>query len=276
MACLLVLSRGGLTDAQVDALAASLGEDLDSSFRSDFIPTLLGNQPGTVQPGSPDPDDDTIARAPAAPRFNQATAAGVSAVADVLSLEALANVAQETTLARIASTLDRVQLATERAADQPLVDQLIAAGVAFPQTLDDRTNSFLPDVLTQGGLNQFSTFGNLGQRLDEMSGETPDLLRVGSEESPGFFNVLNLPETQKVEVVGGKLDANVTNEVSVKQVGVVQVSQSGEFVVRLASGGTIPVYVEGGRIVADISGGLEGLAVQLADSEVSLRAVGAI
>ena len=109
-----------------------------------------------------------------------------------------------------------------------------------------------------------------------MSGETPDLLRVGSEESPGFFNVLNLPETQKVEVVGGKLDANVTNEVSVKQVGVVQVSQSGEFVVRLASGGTIPVYVEGGRIVADISGGLEGLAVQLADSEVSLRAVGAI
>ena len=35
---------GGLTDAQVEALAASLGEDLDSSFRSDFIPTLLGNQ----------------------------------------------------------------------------------------------------------------------------------------------------------------------------------------------------------------------------------------
>ena len=31
---------GGLTDAQVEALAASLGEDLDSSFRSDFIPTL--------------------------------------------------------------------------------------------------------------------------------------------------------------------------------------------------------------------------------------------
>ena len=45
---------------------------------------------------------------------------------------------------------------------------------------------------------------------------------------------------------------------------------------RLAGGGTLPVYVEGGRLVADIAGGLEGLAVQLADTEVGLRAVGAI
>ena len=34
--------------------------------------------------------------------------------------------------------------------------------------------------------------------------------------------------------------------------------------------------VEGGRLVADIAGGLEGLAVNLADTEVGLRAVGAI
>ena len=125
---------GGLTDAQVEALAASLGEDLDSSFRSDFIPTLLGNQPGTVQPGDPEPDDD-IARAPAAPRFTQAAAAGVSAVADVLSLEALSNVAQETTLSRIAT-------ATERIADVPLVDQLEGGGrVSSAQTLEDRAAS---------------------------------------------------------------------------------------------------------------------------------------
>ena len=45
--------RGGLTDAQVESLAASLGEDLDSSFRSDFIPTLLGNQPGHRPTGEP-------------------------------------------------------------------------------------------------------------------------------------------------------------------------------------------------------------------------------
>ena len=122
MVCLFgAASGGGLTDAQVEALAASLGEDLDSSFRSDFIPTLLGNQPGTVQPGDPEPDEDTVARAPAAPRFTQAAAAGVSAVADVLSLEALANVAQETTLSRIAT-------ATERIADVPLVDATSGGG----------------------------------------------------------------------------------------------------------------------------------------------------
>ena len=45
---------------------------------------------------------------------------------------------------------------------------------------------------------------------------------------------------------------------------------------QLASGSTVPVYVQGGRLVADIAGGLEGLAVQLADTEVGLRAVGAI
>ena len=211
-------------------------------------------------------------------RFNQATAAGVSAVADVLSLEALTNVAQETTLARIASTLDRVQYATERAADQPLVDQLIAAGVAVPQTLNDRTNSFLPDVLTQGGLNQFTTFGNLGQRLDEMMGETPDLLQVGSEESPGFFNILNLPEIQKVEITNKTLDVNsaVQGIVKTEPQGVVKVEQQGPVSINFG-GQTLPVYVVGGQLVADFGdGALETLATRLADTEVGLEAVGAI
>ena len=52
-------------------------------------------------------------------------------------------------------------------------------------------------------------------------------------------------------------------------------SQGGEFVVQLADGGTIPVRVEGGRLVVDIAGGLEGLAVNLADTEAGLCAVGA-
>ena len=45
---------------------------------------------------------------------------------------------------------------------------------------------------------------------------------------------------------------------------------------QLASGSTVPVYVQGGRIVPDIAGALEGLVVQLADTEVGLRAVGAL
>ena len=81
--------------------------------------------------------------------------------------------------------------------------------------------------------------------------------------------------TPKMVVDGGVLDG-VRNPVDVKQVGVVQVTQSGEWVMQLASGSTVPVYVQGGRLVADIAGGLEGLAVNLADTEVGLRAVGAI
>ena len=111
--------------------------------------------------------------------------------------------------------------------------------------------------------------------LSQMPGATPD--------NPMYIIDTGRPEVQKVEIVntpkmvvdGGVLDG-VRNPVDVKQVGVVQVSQGGEFVVQLAGGGTIPVRVEGGRMVVDIAGGLEGLAVNLADTEVGLRAVGAI
>ena len=281
---------GGLTDAQVEALAASLGEDLDSSFRSDFIPTLLGNQPGQVQPGDPDPDDET-AQAPAAPRFNQAAAAGVSAVADVLSLEALANVAQETTLVGVSDKLDSIRLEAQRIADQPIVAQLRDAGVLLPQTLEDKTNSFLPDVLSQGGLNQFANLENADRNLALMqdlqaNAQPADLsLMPGSSESnPMYAHIVNQPPVQDVRLVGGqvevtnkvKTETEVKGTVAVKQVGVVQVSQSGEWVMQLAGGGTIPVYVTGGQLVADIAGGISGLAVALADEEVSLRSVGAL
>ena len=116
---------------------------------------------------------------------------------------------------------------------------------------------------------------------------TPDLSIIpGTDPSnPMYIKDVDAGVTRKVEVVGGNVDAkivnktldtNVVNTVGVKQVGVVQVSQSGEFVVRLEGGGTLPVRVEGGRMVVDIAGGLEGLAVNLADTEVGLRAVGAI
>ena len=45
---------------------------------------------------------------------------------------------------------------------------------------------------------------------------------------------------------------------------------------QLSGGGTIPVYVTGGQLVADISAGISGLAVALADEEVSLRDQGAL
>lgn len=48
-----------------------------------------------------------------------------------------------------------------------------------------------------------------------------------------------------------------------------QVTQSG-------NGATIPVYVQGRQVTTDIAGGLEGLAIQLADEEVGLRAVGTL
>ena len=134
-----------MTDAQVDALAASLGEDLDSSFQVRFhsdVTWEINRAP--FSPAIRDPDDDTIARAPAAPRFNQATAAGVSAVADVLSLEALANVAQEGTLVRIAYDvlIGNTQLATERVADATAWcrDWLIA-GVSLMSDPTDPTNA---------------------------------------------------------------------------------------------------------------------------------------
>ena len=87
--------------------------------------------------------------------------------------------------------------------------------------------------------------------FSQMPGATPD--------DPMYIIDTGRPEVQKVEIVntpkmvveGGVLD-KVRNPVDVKQVGVVQVSQGGEFVVQLTGGGTIPVRVEGGRMVVDI------------------------
>ena len=87
----------------------------------------------------------------------------------------------------------------------------------------------------------------------------------------------NREPTLNIDLGSNKtLDTNVVNTVGVKHVGALAVTQSGEWVMQLSGGGTLPVRVEGGRMVVDIAGGLEGLAVQLADTEVSLRAVGAI
>ena len=98
--------------------------------------------------------------------------------------------------------------------------------------------------------------------LSQMPGATPD--------NPMYIIDTDRPEVQKVEtantpkmvVDGGVLDG-VRNPVDVKQVGVVQVSQSGEWGMQLASGSTVPVYVQGGRLVADIAGDWRDLLCNL-------------
>ena len=214
-----------------------------------------------------------------------------------LSTEAtLQTLATESTLSALSSTLAQIQLNTERIADAPLVQGLLDAGVEFPNDPLDPTNaaftqSPIQDILSQGGLSLFANFDkidrNLQTLLDAQSQAqgTPDLSVMGTPDNPIYIRDIDAGAPRKVEIVGGNVDAkvvnktintNVVNQVAVKQTGVVQVSQSGEFVVQLSGGGTIPVRVEGGHMVVDIAGGLEGLAVQLADSEVGLRAVGAL
>ena len=283
---------GRPSDEQVEQIRADLAEDLGESFRSDFIPTLMGNQPGQAQIGTADDDDET-AQAPAAIKFSDA-ADTLNTVANILSLDALANVAQESTLASVLTSVEGIRLATEQTAQLPLIEKLLEEGVAFPRTPEERTDSFIPDVLNQSGIDLFAGFDNIDRNLQtlldaqlQQTQGTPDLSVIpGTDPSnPMYIVDVNRDTPRKVEIAGGNVDANVVNKtldtnvvntVGVKQVGVVQVTQGGEFVVQLAGGGTLPVYVQGGRLVADIAGGLEGLAVQLADTEVGLRAVGAI
>ena len=197
-----------------------------------------------------------------------------------------------------AGVLNQIQLNTQRIADAPLVNRLVEEGVAFPNDPTDPTNAALTqspiqDILSQGGISLFAGFDNIDRNLQTLldaqsqAQGTPDLSIIpGTDPSnPMYIVDVNRDTPRKVEIVGGNVDAkivnktldtNVVNTVGVKQVGVVQVTQGGEWVMQLASGSTVPVYVQGGRLIADISGGLEGLAVQLADTEVGLRAVGAL
>ena len=197
-----------------------------------------------------------------------------------------------------AGVLNQIQLNTQRIADAPLVNRLVEEGVVFPNDPTDPTNAALTqspiqDILSQGGISLFAGFDNIDRNLQTLldaqsqAQGTPDLSIIpGTDPSnPMYIVDVNRDTPRKVEIVGGNVDAkivnktldtNVVNTVGVKQVGVVQVTQGGEWVMQLASGSTVPVYVQGGRLIADIGGGLEGLAVQLADTEVGLRAVGAL
>ena len=211
--------------SQADRVNADVAASLkaEDSPRSDFVVTLSPNV--LTNQGTRDADDtgdDTTAQAPAAIRFDNAadainTAAnliGASALAGVTQDDTLRfavtslsfideqtkltsdllsqSVAQESTLASVLTSIEGIRIATEQTAQLPLVEQLRDAGVAFPRSLEDRTNSFIPDVLNQSGINLFANFDNINRNLeslqaqigakpvgDEETAEAPDVPRLG-------------------------------------------------------------------------------------------------
>ena len=149
------------------------------------------------------------------------------------------------------------------------------AGISLPNDPSDPTNAALTqspifDFLSQGGVGDLSAL----QRIAEMAEGTPDLL--GTADSPGFTNVINFPDIQKVEITNKTLDVNsaVQGVVKTEPQGVVKVEQQGPISINFG-GETLPVYVVSGQLMADFGdGALENLATRLADTEVGLAAVG--
>ena len=280
---------------EADQINADVAATLrpEDSPRSDFIVTLPPNvytNQGTRDPDEIGDDDDETAQAPAAVRFGD-TGSAVNTAANFLTLDALANVAQESTLTSIANTLEGIKRATEQTAQQPLVDQLIEAGVAFPRTLEDRTNSFIPDVLSQAGISLFAGFDNLQRRLDELGITNPqvdanlvlmedlaarsqpvDLSQRpgGSSGSPMFIKDVDAGQTQKVEVM------NFPQHIHVKQAGAFEVKQAGAFEVTGEIGirGVVPVDLVG-ELSASLDISAEELYVRLRDAGVRVEFQGA-
>ena len=295
--------------SQADRVNADVASSLkaEDSPRSDFVVTLSPNvftNQGTSDADDTGDDDDTTARAPAAIRFDDAADA-INTAANLIGASALAGVAQDDTLrfavtslsfideqtkltsdllAQSKSVLDRILYETRRVADAPLVEKLVEAGVTFPRERQDLINSPIPDILTNPGINLLAGYDNIDRNLQTLLDSqayaqgAPDLSQMPgtSEGTPMYAHIVNQPPVQDVRVVNevdvkGEVNANVKGTVDVKQVGVVQVTQSGEWVMQLASGQTIPVYVQGGSVQASISqGGISTLA-ELIDVENQRR-----
>ena len=162
-------------------------------------------------------------------------------------------------------------------------------------------------MLSQGGRDLFGAIDTINQKVDEiaLSGQadenlammadsdalepTPDLSQMPGVTPGELTDILSTAlaqyrnQPQKVFIEGGFIDgiqnpvqAEVENEVAVKHVGALAVTQAGQFVVQLAGGTTIPVRVEGGRMVVDIGGGLGVLATELDEIETALISIGAL
>ena len=115
------VSVGGVGQSQDQfnqEVADSLAQDLGESFRSDVVPTLLGNQPGTVQPGSADPDDET-AQAPAAVARVQLATEGT-----------LQTLATESTLESVNAFVAQIAANTNILTQLPIIESLAGQGVS--------------------------------------------------------------------------------------------------------------------------------------------------
>ena len=154
-------------------------------------------------------------------------------------------------------------------------------GQAFGLAPDTLTGDFTPTAPLATGLTD--------EDLDLVSLNVAELLQGTLADQvltimpqDGVMRVmLQQQDLIRVKVEGGTLDdvkntIKIQGDVNATQVGTFAVTQSGAWVMQLAGGGTIPVRVEGGRMVVDIGSGLEALAIDLADEEVLLREVGAI
>ena len=163
----------------------------------------------------------------------------------------LLTLATESTLASVNAFAAQIAANTNILTQLPIIESLAGQGVS---TEDAQSNLNLgerqTDLLT------------LLQSAQSLAGPGPDLSRMGSPDAPLHIKDVDIATPRRVEVVNmpkvevaNTPEVQVMNDVNVKQVGVVQVTQGGEWVMQLASGSTVPVYVQGGRLVADIAGG---------------------
>ena len=187
------------------------------------------------------------------------------------------------------AALDIPHLDPEAIAASNAAELLAVGGTPDTPIRQDRS-TFVSDTgeLTEATqIGETPLFTGLSQGdLDLVSSNVAELLQgtladqvITIMPQDGVMPVMLQQDLIRVKVEGGTLDEvkntiKIQGDVNATQVGTFAVTQSGEWVMQLTGGGTIPVRVAGGRMTVDIGGGLESLAVSLADEEVSLRAGG--
>ena len=143
------------------------------------------------------------------------------------------------------------------------------AGVGFPNDPLDPTNAIftespIQDILSREGLGLFAGFDAIKQNLETLQGAggAPDLMQIGSAESPGLFQYLRIcQKSRKFEITNKTLD--ILGSVKSDVQGIVKTEparcrercSSKVLFLSISEGQTLPVYVVGGQIVADFGDG---------------------
>ena len=150
------------------------------------------------------------------------------AVSQLPIINSLASI--DTGLGFVVEAIDQLRSVSERIADAPLVDQLIAAGFTLPTTVEEPTD--FPDIaLSQGGRDLFTAIAAINQRVDELVSpevdanlatmenlagqmQPPDLSQMpgSSAGSPMYILDAAPDRVRKVEIVGGKVEAEIVNK----------------------------------------------------------------